>query len=427
MQEKRNILIVDDEPEVINSIKRLFRRKYQVHGTTEPKQAIDLLNQKTFSAVISDMRMPEMNGDQLLEQAHLIAPDTPRLLLTGFSDLSSTTNAINRGKITSYISKPWNNDELVSLVGDAVEQHQLTLASNCDKKKIEGQNKKLAQRSRVLNQQHCKDKEVMQKLMSKLAKKSDSTKSLLFDVVDLLSKVSEKSVGDDEGHVKRVALHSRLLAKKLGLDSNVVSRCYLAGLMHEIGKVSLPDEIILLAESELENNQKATRLKHVEVAADLISTIPSLQQIGDIVKHQYERMDGSGYPDHLIGSNIPIESKILRVVNEYDKLLLGRINGEQCSPNLAQQIMKRDKGAFDENIMQTYFHMLFEYKFQGQSELEFCISTHQLESGMTLARDIQGIGHANLLTKHTELSQRHIDKLRQYEMDRNLVLNVFVH
>lgn len=427
MNEKASILVVDDEVEVLNALTRLFRRKYQVHATTEPEQAIELLKTQTFVAIISDMRMPKMTGVQFLEQAFLIAPDTPRLLLTGYSDMQSTANAINVGRVSNYVSKPWDNDELVELVNQAAEQFQIQMAAKCYQQQVEGKNKKLTAHSQALNSKLNKDKALLEQLSKKLELRSNNTRSLFHDVVELMCKISQKAVGDEDGHVKRVALHSRLLAKHLCLEPAVVSRCYLAGLMHEIGKVSLPDELMFTPEADLTPVQKEQRQQHVMVAAELLSTIPALEPIADIVKHQYERVDGTGFPDHLIGSNISSEARILAIVNDYDKLLLGRVSGKVHSPEQAQQHMKEDVGAYDKEMLPIYFKMLSQYKFEAHSELDICIGTNQLEPGMTLSRDIHGTGQSILLTKSTELTGKHIEKLKKYEKEWNTILNVFVH
>ncbi len=427
MQEKTNILIVDDEVEVLNALKRLFRKRYQVHATTEPQEAIDLLNEMQFAAIISDMRMPQIPGDKLLEKAFEIAPNTPRMLLTGYADMSSAESAINLGRICNYVSKPWDNQELHKLVDDAVSQYQNSQQQLCRQDEIADQNKVLAARSTQLSSLLKKDKIVMSRLSQKLEQKNQNARTLLHDVIELLTKMSELSSADDQGHAKRVALHSRLLAKHLEQPACVVSRCYLAGLVHEIGKMSLPCEIVRSALSGLDKAELEQLKQHVHVAADLVATIPALAPIAEVVKHQYEHFDGSGYPDRLTGSNIPLESRILSIVNDYDKLLLGRTTGQTLTPKQARHHMVQNEKNYDPELLRDYFKMLSNHQFASQSELDICIGTHDLEPGMSLSRDLKGNGQTILLTKNTLLSEKQVEKLQRYEKDWDMVLNVFVH
>lgn len=422
MQEITNILIVDDEQEVLNALTRLFRRHYKVHATTEPEHALELLRQTPFAAIISDMRMPKMSGDELLQKAFEISPETPRLLLTGYSDMASMANAINVGKISNYISKPWDNKGLLQLVDKSTEQYHIEVASKHHMLQVEEQHKALVAKSVTLNNKLGKEKAQFEQLSNQLEKKSDNTRNLFLDVVELFSRVSQKATGDDNGHIKRVALHCRLLAKYLALDTNVISRCYLAGLTHEIGAVSFGTDL----SKDAEPKQRECRVNRAAVSVELIATIPALASIANIVKHQYECFDGTGTPNHLIGTNIPVESRILAIVNEYDNLVLGKLTEHPLSPSQAQEQMNKKQGVFDKKIVKAYFEMLGKFKLQSETSLDICVNTNQLEAGMVAAQNIQGNGQMILLTKDTELTDKHIEKLQVYEKEWNMILNVFV-
>jgi DNA-binding NtrC family response regulator len=118
---KEVLLIVDDESRVLRSLKAVFRSGYQVRTTTNCVEAIQLLKNEKINTIISDQRMPEMRGVDLLHQARQISPNTMRLLLTGYSDASSTQDAINQGEVYRYITKPWGQDEIQSVVADAMK------------------------------------------------------------------------------------------------------------------------------------------------------------------------------------------------------------------------------------------------------------------------------------------------------------------
>ncbi|RXF01800.1 response regulator, partial [Pseudoalteromonas phenolica] len=125
MSDKLPILIVDDETEVLNALKRLFRKELDVTVCDKPLEAVEILKEQEFAVIISDMKMPLMTGAELLAHAFTINPNTARILLTGYSDIDSTALAINEGKISNYVSKPWRNEDLKEIVMQACDQYQL--------------------------------------------------------------------------------------------------------------------------------------------------------------------------------------------------------------------------------------------------------------------------------------------------------------
>src|SRR5450830_265110 len=128
------LLCVDDEPNILSALKRLFRGKgWQVLSAEGGQTALALLETQNVDLVISDMRMPEMDGAQFLTQVRARWPDTVRLLLTGHSDINAIIEAINRGEIYRYITKPWDDNDIVLIVRQALERQVLEL----EKKRLE--------------------------------------------------------------------------------------------------------------------------------------------------------------------------------------------------------------------------------------------------------------------------------------------------
>jgi len=121
MKEKLNILFVDDEERVLRSLKALFKRNYKVHTATDGHKALEMLKNNPMHVIISDQRMPEMTGVELLTQVKEISPNTIRLLLTGYADLSAIVGSCNNGEILRYINKPWNNDYIQRTIAQAAD------------------------------------------------------------------------------------------------------------------------------------------------------------------------------------------------------------------------------------------------------------------------------------------------------------------
>ena len=214
---------------------------------------MELLKEHEYAVIISDMKMPLMSGAQLLSQAFNITPDTARILLTGYSDIDSTALAINEGKISNYVSKPWRNEDLKNIVIQACEQYQLKQSVIRLQNELEEKNRQLQDYNEELESKVNARTSSLSHLTDKLKNVNQKQRQLFHDVIEMINLIIEDTTGSDDGHIKRVAAHCRLVAKHLGLDKSSITQAYLTGLMHEIGKVSLPDELVKCTENQLSN------------------------------------------------------------------------------------------------------------------------------------------------------------------------------
>lgn len=428
MTEKLSLLAVDDEIEILQSLKRLFRKEFEVEVCHEPLKAVELIENKTYAVIISDMKMPKMSGAELLTHAYNTSPDTVRVLLTGYSDIDSTAIAINEAKINNYISKPWRNDELKEVVLQACEQFQLKQSVKRLECELRQKNEALAHQNNRLESKVQKRTASLTALTEKLQSANIRQRLLFRDIIDMINLIIEDTTGTGDGHVKRVASHCRLVAQHLGLEKSLITQAYLAGLMHEIGKVSLSDDLARSVENDLTRGQLSERQKHAVKGAEILAKVPHLRGISEAVKHQYEKFNGTGEPDHLIGENIPLTSRILSVVNDYDKLLLGRVSSEKLPHEQAMRTMKTlGKSHYDPAIIDIYFELLSSKSIREEAGIDLCVGVDMLESGMHLSQDLLNKQGAIILTEGTEITPQLIGKLKAYQKDWNYIFNIFVH
>lgn len=122
--EPPSILLVDDEPEILHSLKGLLRREFTLHTAETGQQALQILRRVSIQVIMTDQRMPQMTGAQLLGQARAISPDTVRILFTGYADIKAVVDAVNEGHVYRYLTKPWDPDELVEILKSATQEHQ---------------------------------------------------------------------------------------------------------------------------------------------------------------------------------------------------------------------------------------------------------------------------------------------------------------
>ena len=152
---KSKVLVVDDEPGILNAIRRVLRKEtFEIVVTEEPEEALQRLQHEAFAALISDQRMPTMEGTYLLEQARELTPDTVRILLTGYVDIHVAIEAINRGEVFRFITKPWDDEKLRSTVRQAVSQFELKQENKRLNALTEKQNSELAQLNKELAAAH---------------------------------------------------------------------------------------------------------------------------------------------------------------------------------------------------------------------------------------------------------------------------------
>lgn len=135
-KEKHKILFVDDESRILTALKSIFRRQYDVYTATGGKEALDILSSTNIDVIVSDQRMPNMLGNELLEKVHRLYPQTMRLLLTGFMDKEAIIQTINKGEIYRFINKPWRNEELREIISEAAHSSKLAIEQHAVPEKV---------------------------------------------------------------------------------------------------------------------------------------------------------------------------------------------------------------------------------------------------------------------------------------------------
>lgn len=428
MTDKIKILAIDDEVEILNSINRVFRKQYDVHVFEFPDKALDAIKEHEFAVIISDMKMPAMDGATFLTEANKLSPNSVRILLTGYSDMESTIRAINEGHIYSFMSKPWNNDELKLLVENAVKYYQ-TKAQNSElTDQLQATNEKLSLMNLSLEKTVKERTVALRQSNAKLKQSVQRQRAMFHRLLDMISLIVDDRVGGENGHSKRVALHCKLIAEMIGLDRTIAINIYIAGLAHNIGKVALADDIIKTARYTLSNEQKNKFLRHAVSGAEIVAKLPQMQPVAHIIKHQFENIDGTGVPDHLAADDIPLGSRIVRVVSDLDAMIQGELTGEKMTPDDAFQFMQSETATlYDGNVVKMYKALMAKLPKMKDQDVDYCIAVDRLESGMTTAKNVANKTGGVLVTKDTELTPDLINKLKDYEKENNFHLSIYVY
>lgn len=379
----------------------LVRAGYQVRTSSNPLPALELLQQEQFAVIISDHQMPQMTGLEFLALAKQIQPDATRILITAVLSLDTVIDAINKGEIYRFIVKPWLREELLATVKNAVQRYELLCKNALLQATTLAMNEKLTK----LNQElEARVKEVAEQ-NDRLGKFNVALNDNLRRSIELCLHTMETFYPTLGSQARRVHGICEVLGKSLNLPAEQQEAFEISAWLHDIGLVGIPRHIIRkwqvepekLSEQELELIHK-----HPIVGQELAQFVQNLQSVGEIIRSHHERFDGQGYPDEMMGQQIPWLGRLLAVV-------VGFAEGRHLQDNDAIEAIKVNSGrAYDPEAVRAFLRVLPTAKVP-QRQREVLLS--ELRPGMILARGIYTPNGILLIPKGQELSGPSIDKL----------------
>jgi response regulator RpfG family c-di-GMP phosphodiesterase len=322
------LLIVDDETPNIRLLERLFREDYFCLTASSAKEAMELLDQHEVAVIITDQRMPEMTGIELLKRSAARRPHMVRILLTGYTDLEALIEAVNSGLVYMYVSKPWNNDDLKLRVSRAVEHYE----NNKRQHSLVSANDRLTARLREMK----------------------------LGFVRAMAGILQLRDEYLYAHGARVSRYAGLLGERLGLNQDLLLDLTVAAFLHDLGAVATAREVYSYV-GRTANEDNLVREKHAERAAQVISCIPDLKDAADIIRCHHENFDGSGTPLGLIGEQIPMPARVVRVAKEFDLLTKPRNPEMAMTPDDAMKQLQVGTGKeFDPKVVSTFSNIADE-------------------------------------------------------------------
>ncbi len=409
------LLCVDDEQNILAALRRLFRQDgYRILTAGSGREALTLLESEPVDLVISDMRMPEMDGAHLLERVSSRWPQTLRILLTGHADIASTVAAINKGQIFRYIAKPWDDQDVRLIVRHALERQQLER----DKRRLEALTQRQNEELRELNADLEARVEARTAELSlardALAAANERLKAGFLTSVKVFSNLTELAEGARAGHSRRVADLSRRIAVKLGLDRAAAQDVMLAGLLHDIGKIGLPDALLAKPASLMNAEEQALYRRHPQKGEAALMALDSLRSAARLLRSHHERHDGQGYPDGLGGADIPLGARILACANDYDGLQIGSVSAKRLSSADALAFIQKERGRrYDPQVVDA-FASLEGAESVARATKEWVLAPEALKPGMVLSRDLISREGALLLAADFLLDDSLIRQIRDY-------------
>ncbi|HPI92582.1 MAG TPA: response regulator [Deltaproteobacteria bacterium] len=311
------ILFVDDEEYILDIATQIFAdRGIDILTSNSPGDALEKLKNHEIAVLVSDNHMPGMRGIDLLSRVKIISPDTVKILMTGFADLETALEAINRVEVYRFLVKPWENSQLVAIVEDALERYRLV------KSILRG------------------DENTMRSLVHALELKDPYTR----------------------GHSERVATYAIMMARSLGLGDETQSAIRYGSWLHDCGKIGV-SENILNYEGPLDDAEVHVIRNHPLWGADVARKGSLSGAIVNIILSHHERYDGKGYPAGLSGDEIPIEARIVSVADIYDALTTERPYRMAYTPERALEMLDSMKGNVLDPVLVDCFSSVMKEKY----------------------------------------------------------------
>lgn len=311
------VLVVSEDKKELDIIKRLFCKKYTLVTCSNPKEAISYISEKKgfITVIIADYNMKEISGTALFKEIEQKYPDIIKILLSDNSKLDTLLDAINECHLFQYILKPFENEQLKMVVQGAVEQYELTSSKG--------------------------------QLLQDLTELFYKTIKSIAHVLDAKDKYTH-------GHSLRVTLYSLVIAKQLNLPDKMLEEIETTGLLHDIGKIAIPEEILHKPE-KLDDNEFGIIKDHTTIGEKLVNKIDRLKIVGVCLRAHHERYDGKGYPKGLKGNEIPLYARIIAIADTYDAMTSNRPYRNALSHSEAiNEILKCSGAQFDPQLVKIF-------------------------------------------------------------------------
>ena len=314
------IIAVDDEQGILDSLSIFMKRSgYDFVGITDPIEAINRVKTEHFDLMVLDFIMDPIHGDKVVEEIRKFDKDLYILLLTGHKDLAPPLETIHELDIQGYCEKSDKFDQLLLLIESGLKS---------------------------VNQ------------MRTISKMNDNLEKAYIDSIEILRHTVEAKDPYTKGHSDRVSEYAVLLGKKLNLPNEDIEKLKIGGLFHDIGKIGIPDSI-LLKESKLTDEEYIKIKEHPVIGYNILENADMFKNILDIIKYHHERFDGNGYPEKLAGTNIPYLARITSVVDSFDAMTSKRSYRDSLPMDVVKSEILQNLGSqFDPEIGIAFLDIL---------------------------------------------------------------------
>ncbi len=316
---RQAVLFVDDEKNILKAICRLFKSdEFDIYTAENGAAALALLESNIVQLIVSDHRMPGMSGVELLQRVRERWPDILRIMITGNTEITVAVDAINRGEVFRLITKPWTDEQMRATVNEAL--HLYTLKSEIKRLNIltREQNTKLEDLNKNL------ELKVLERTRE-LAEKNIELSLAYLNTIKALAGAIDAKDQYTGGHSARVGMYAGMIARRMGLEEERVRRVYIAGILHDVGKIGIR-EAVLLKPGRLTREEYDEMKRHPILSAQIVKPVHWLADVAPAIRHHHEWFNGDprGYPDQLKRDAIDLGARVILVADTIDAMSTNR-------------------------------------------------------------------------------------------------------
>ncbi|MCT8947254.1 HD domain-containing phosphohydrolase [Pseudomonas iridis] len=424
------VLLVDDEESILNSLRRLLRSQpYDVLLATSGAQALEILTQQPVDLVMSDARMPNMDGATLLAHVHELYPATTRIMLTGYADPAAIIKAINEGRINRYISKPWNDDEMLVTLLQALEHQHSERERQRLEQLAQVQNDQLKLLNSTLEKHVAARTAELQQTADMLDLAYEELKHSYVTGTEVFSLLANLRLPPAKQTNRQIIELVRAYCKMHGIDEASSRDLTMAAALYNIGKLSWTDNMMVTPSDLLRHTERDRYRGYPKQSESLLMTLDPMKDAARLILHHQERWDGSGFPDRLKGEAIPLGSRLLKLAVDFVELQRGLILERQMNSDEALLYLRQYAGKlYDPELVEDFIQVCAAFLSDvvlADPDVKV-LGTRELAAGMILARNLNADNGMLLLNAGKVLSELLVDKLISFEAMEGGKYKVFV-
>src|SRR6185295_9762515 len=311
---RTRILFVDDEPEITGILTDLFEGQYDCEAAGSAEMALERVEQSDFELVVSDITMPGLSGLEMIPHIKRVSPNTVVVMISGMQTVESAIGALRLGAF-DYLMKPFDLRQVEAVVKRALEHYELVVAKQRYENHLE---------------------ELVEQRTAELDRALDSLEAAYRSTLKALTAALETRDSETHGHSERVVTYSLRLGREYGLNSKDMKALEFGSLLHDIGKIGVPDSI-LRKPAKLTEEEWVRMREHPLHGQQILRGIEFLQGASRVVAQHHEKWDGTGYPLGLQKEEIDICARIFAVADAFDAITSDRVYRRGKSYEAASQ------------------------------------------------------------------------------------------
>lgn len=370
------ILFIDDEQNILDAYRRSLRKQFDIDTALGGAEALRKMKEDgPYAILITDMRMPGMDGLEFLKQAQTVAPNSVRMMLTGNADQRTAAEAVNQGHVFRFLSKPCQPEDFAMALQCGLHQYRLITA----------------------------EKELLTKTLG----------ATIRMLVELLGLINHDLFDDAQTLRQNMKSLTEALQASGGLEHKQEAWTLdLAALLARIGIVAVPPTVVCKARlgDKLTDEEQHAWFRVPEVGYNLLRKIPRLEEVANIIRYQHKNFDGTGVPDdHVAGAAIPQGARMLKVLNDLTEIEAGKV-----ARNEALTMLQRRQGRYDPAILAAFSPTVANAPVTEPTYKTIPVPLKELTCNDILAGDVETLDGHILLAAGRRLSEVLLERLNNY-------------